>query len=48
MDSFIISGNIKRFEQKLKRSQDEHERKVLRDLLAAERRLLHEDRLINH
>jgi hypothetical protein len=39
-DDFIPKLNIKRFEQKLKATTDEGERKVLSDLLAAERQLL--------
>ena len=41
-DDFIPRFNIKRFEQKLQAATDEGERKVLMDLLAAERLLLHE------
>ena len=39
-DDFIPRSNIKRFEQKLKTATDEAERRVLRNLLAAERQLL--------
>ncbi|HSR00098.1 MAG TPA: hypothetical protein VLM36_09285 [Sphingomicrobium sp.] len=39
-DDFIPRSNIIRFEQKLKAATDERERKVLRELLAAERRML--------
>ncbi|MGZ3171838.1 MAG: hypothetical protein ACXWJC_01990 [Croceibacterium sp.] len=45
-DDFIPRSNIKRFEQKLKAATDEAERKVLRDLLAAERQLLRETRML--
>lgn len=48
MDDFIISGNIKRFERMLKGSQDEREQKVLRDLLADERRRLGQARSLEH
>ena len=39
-DAFVHRGNIKRFEQKLREATDERERKVLVELLAAERRML--------
>jgi hypothetical protein len=37
-ERFIRRGNIKRSEHRLKDSSDEHERKVLRDLLSHKRR----------
>ena len=40
MDDFIPRGNIKRFEQQLKASRNDAERRVLMDLLAVERELL--------
>ena len=40
MDDFILKGNIQRFEQKLKASRDDAERRVLVELLAAERQRL--------
>jgi hypothetical protein len=39
-EDFIPRGSIKRFEQKLKASRDDAERKVLMDLLAVERQRL--------
>lgn len=40
MNDFVIRGNIRLFEQKLKAAQDEHQRRVLQDLLAAEHKRL--------
>ncbi len=40
MDDFIPRGNIERFEQKLKASRDDAERRVLKELLAVERQRL--------
>lgn len=40
MEDFIPKGNIERFEQRLKASRDDDERRVLKELLAAERQRL--------
>jgi hypothetical protein len=37
-DGFLHRGNVRRFEQKLSEATDESERRVLKQLLAAERR----------
>jgi hypothetical protein len=37
-DGFLHRGNVRRFEQKLREATDESERRVLKQLLAAERR----------
>ena len=36
-DDFIFKANMKRFEQRLKNSTDEGERKLLKNLIAQER-----------
>jgi hypothetical protein len=48
MDDFIITENIRRFEQLLEISSDQRQRKVLRDLLADERRKLGRSISLDH
>ena len=40
MGEFIVRGNIRRFEAKLREERDPAKRKVIEDLLSRERRLL--------
>ena len=46
MDDYIFKANIKRFEQQLKDSSDESQRKVLKTLLVAERQRLEQARAL--